>query len=168
MKKFLCILIMVFPLLCSLDFDMMPPPQNASFSPFVMTVGIEKPLENFKATSPFGYRFHPISGELDFHYGVDLKSEKKAPIFAVQNGVVLVSGNHKSYGKYIIIDHFNGFSTLYAHCSKLLKKEGERVEKGEKIAIIGKTGEATGEHLHFEIRFNGVRYDASYILDDIL
>ena len=132
-----------------------------------MTARIALPLENFEITSPFGYRFHPISGELDFHYGIDLKGEEKSPVFAVQGGVVVVADTHKSYGKYIVIDHFNGFSTLYAHCSKLIKSEGEKVKKGEKIAVTGKTGEATGEHLHFEIRFNGVRYDASYILNDM-
>jgi len=147
---------------------MMPPPRDATFSPFVMTAKITPPLEDFNITSPFGYRIHPISGEIDFHYGVDIKGERKSKIFAVQSGVVVVSDTHKSYGKYIVIDHFNGFSTLYAHCSKLLKKEGERVKKGEKIAVTGSTGEATGEHLHFEIRFNGVRYDASYVLNDML
>ncbi len=147
---------------------MMPPPQNATFSPFVMTVNIASPLEDYYITSPFGYRIHPISESLDFHYGIDMKGEKKASVFAVQSGVVVVSDTHKSYGKYIVIDHFNGFSTLYAHCSKLLKKHGDKVKKGEKIAVTGSTGEATGEHLHFEIRQNGVRYDASYILDDML
>lgn len=147
---------------------MMPPPENATFSPFVMTAKIFPPLEEYEITSPFGYRVHPITKELDFHYGIDLKGEKKASVYAVQSGVVVISDTHKSYGKYMVIDHFNGFSTLYAHCSKLLKKQGEKVKKGEKIGVTGSTGEATGEHLHFEMRLNGVRYDASYILNDML
>lgn len=163
MKKLFVFIVLfsVFFLFCSLklDFDIMPAPENASFAPIISTVSLFPPVERMEVTSPFGYRIHPISNELDFHYGVDFKSAEKSPVYAVQGGVVRVSENHKSYGNYIVIDHYNGFSSLYAHCSKLIKKQGDKVKRGDKIALVGHTGETTGSHLHFEVRLNGVRYD---------
>lgn len=124
------------------------------------------PLREARLTSPFGYRYHPISGQLDFHYGLDLAAPEKTPIYATVAGVVQIADTHESYGNYILIDHYNGFSTLYAHCNKLLVEEGDLVTRGEKIALVGQTGEATGNHLHFEIRLNGIRYDPLWILGD--
>jgi len=71
--------------------------------------------------------------------------------------VVIFSGWHYSYGNYIIVDHGGGIATLYAHCSKLLYSKGQAVSRGETIAQIGSTGYSTGNHLHFEVRVNGVR-----------
>lgn len=147
-------------------FENMPPPQNASFSPICTTIPFALPLREARLTSPFGYRYHPISGNLDFHYGLDLAAPEKAPIYAAVAGTVKTADTQDSYGHYIIIDHYNGFLTLYAHCSKLLVREGELVARGEKIALVGHTGEATGDHLHFEIHLNGVRYDPLWILGD--
>ena len=69
------------------------------------------------------------------------------------------AGFHESYGNYLILDHANGFTTLYAHCSRLLVRKGDRVKKGQLIGKIGATGAATGPHLHFELRLNGVCLD---------
>ena len=147
-------------------FENMPPPQNACFSPICTTIPFALPLREARLTSPFGYRYHPISGQLDFHYGLDLAAPEKTPIYAAVAGVVQISDIHPSYGNYLVIDHYNGFSTLYAHCSKLLVQKGDLVNRGQKIALVGQTGEATGNHLHFEIRLNGVRYDPLWILGD--
>ncbi len=151
------------PELC---FENMPPPQNASFSPICTTMPLALPLQEARLTSPFGYRYHPISGQLDFHYGLDLAAPEKTMIFAAVGGIVQVADTHDSYGNYLVIDHYNGFSTLYAHCSKLLVQKGDLVGRGEKIALVGHTGEATGDHLHFEIRLHGIRYDPLWILGD--
>ncbi len=76
---------------------------------------------------------------------------------AVQSGTVLVATYHYSYGNYVIVDHGNGTSTLYAHASKLLVSKGDKVSRGEQIAKVGTTGNSTGNHLHFEVRINGKR-----------
>jgi len=89
------------------------------------------------------------------HSGVDLKTKPKDIIYAVSDGVVTMSKNYSGYGKCIIIRHADGTETLYAHNSKNYVKEGEKVRGGQKIALTGKTGRATTEHLHFEVRKNG-------------
>ena len=89
------------------------------------------------------------------HTGVDLKTKPNDPIYAVADGVVTMSKNYSGYGKCIILKHADGTETLYAHNSKNYVKEGEKVRGGQKIALTGKTGRATTEHLHFEVRKNG-------------
>ncbi len=91
------------------------------------------------------------------HKGWDICSPKGTAIYASKAGTVIVSGwSTSGYGKYIVIDHGNGYSTLYSHCSELYVKVGDKVNAGETIAAVGMTGRATGNHLHFEIRINGV------------
>ena len=89
------------------------------------------------------------------HTGVDLKTKANDPIYAVGDGVVTMSKNYSGYGKCIIIKHADGTETLYAHNSKNYVKEGEKVKSGQQIALTGRTGRATTEHLHFEVRKNG-------------
>lgn len=89
------------------------------------------------------------------HTGVDLKTKPNDPIYAVSDGVVTMSKNYSGYGKCIIIKHADGTETLYSHNSKNYVKEGEKVKGGQKIALTGKTGRATTEHLHFEVRKKG-------------
>ena len=106
-------------------------------------------------TSPFGYRIHPIWGIRMFHSGIDISGSYGDPIYAVNDGRVIFSGWQSGYGKVVIIDHGNGMSTLYAHCSQLLVNEGDQVKRGQLIGRVGSTGWSTGNHLHFEIRRNG-------------
>lgn len=138
------------------DFDLLPPPAQADFSPYRMTVPLEPPLASLKVNSPFGWRFHPISGELDFHTGTDLAAGEGEAIKAVLAGLVETAGYDESYGNYLVIDHFNGFTSLYAHCSRLLVQAGDRVRRGEIVAKVGATGDATGPHLHLELRMKGI------------
>lgn len=102
-------------------------------------------------SSTFGYRINPFSGRRELHDALDIAGAGGygSPIYAANNGVVIVSGWHYSYGYYIVINHNNGYYTLYAHCSKLIAKEGQTVAKGQQIANMGMTGDATGPHLHF-------------------
>lgn len=113
--------------------------------------------EHYKITSDFGGRSHPITGVWHNHGGTDIAAPNGTDILSSNDGVVIFAGFHWSYGNYIIVDHGGGIATLYAHCSRLLAGEGQPVSKGEAIAKIGSTGESTGNHLHYEVRVNGVR-----------
>jgi len=93
------------------------------------------------------------------HYALDVAIGAGTPIYAANDGTVLISGEHSSYGYYILIDHGNGMATLYAHCSALLVKAGQTVSRGQTIGKVGTTGFSKGNHLHFEVRKNGVRVD---------
>lgn len=116
-------------------------------------------------SSPFGMRNHPIKKVNKVHEGVDLSSSKGDPILAAASGKVEYSGYNSGYGYHIIIDHKNGYRTIYAHSSKLLVKEGELVKKGQKIALVGSTGVSTGPHLHFEIRIGNTPVDPTKYID---
>jgi len=95
-----------------------------------------------------------------YHYGIDIANSIGTPIYAADDGYVLLAGQDTwGYGLQIVIDHGNGFRTRYAHLSKILVKAGQAVKRGEKIALMGNTGRSTGPHLHFEIIKNGVPVD---------
>ena len=91
------------------------------------------------------------------HSGVDIAGPSSNKIYAAASGVVIISGWQSGYGRTVLIDHGNGYRTRYGHASKLYVSSGERVERGEVIAMVGSTGRSTGPHLHFEILRNGVR-----------
>lgn len=105
----------------------------------------------------FGWRRHPITGRKNYHGGTDLAAPGGSPILAAESGTVIIASRHWSYGNYVVIDHGGGLATLYAHSSRLLVSKGQHVERGQKIALVGTTGSSTGNHLHFEVRKNGVR-----------
>ncbi len=106
-------------------------------------------------TSPFGYRIHPILGRKIFHEGIDIANKKGTLVHATADGVVSDTKYSSSFGNNILIDHKYGFSTRYAHLSKLLVKDGQKVKKGEVIGLMGSTGRSTGTHLHYEVRRYG-------------
>lgn len=117
------------------------------------------PLEGtLRVTSNFGTRVHPITGKTHTHTGIDFGAPSGTPIYAAESGVVLVSQTWGTYGNCIIIDHGNGLWTLYGHIKNggLLVDKGDTVKKGDKIALVGSTGNSTGPHLHFEVRKNEV------------
>jgi len=111
------------------------------------------PSNRLKISSKFGWRI--LYGKDDFHYGIDLPAPYGTEIYAANDGTVLKARYSASYGYYILISHGGNLSTLYAHCSKLLVKQGDTVKRGQVIAKVGSTGNSTGYHLHFEVRVNG-------------
>ena len=117
-------------------------------------------------TSSFGSRLSPITGQPGFHYGLDLAADEGTPITAFADGTVRETGE-SGYGLYIIVDHADGFATLYAHCSSISAKVGDKVTCGEQIAQVGQTGNATGPHLHLELWHNGAALDPADYLDAV-
>lgn len=98
------------------------------------------------------------------HYAMDIAISAGTPIYAANDGSVVTATWHSSYGNYIVLDHGNGKSTLYAHCSGLAVSSGQSVSKGQVIGYVGSTGYSTGNHLHFEFRVNGQKVNpANYV-----
>ena len=108
------------------------------------------PLKAGTLTSPYGERNY--NGSQQFHKGMDIAAEQDSEIAAVWNGTVIVAEQEPSYGNYIILQHDDGYTTLYAHCNKLLVQKGDIVKAGNVIALVGQTGDADGCHLHLEIK----------------
>ena len=113
------------------------------------------PAEGGWFSSLFGTRTHPISGNKEYHMGVDLAGRSGMQVTSVASGIVTWSGPNQGYGNLVEISHGNGYVTRYAHNEENLVNVGEKVEKGEVIAIMGSTGRSTGTHVHFEVVRNG-------------
>jgi murein DD-endopeptidase MepM/ murein hydrolase activator NlpD len=116
-------------------------------------------------TSGFGYRHSPFTDKREFHKGLDIANRKGTKIVAAADGVVTFVGPRGLFGNLLIVDHGHGITTRYAHLEKPLLKRGDRVARGETIALMGNTGRSTGSHLHYEVRLNGVPVNPSkYIM----
>ena len=112
----------------------------------------------YKLSSKYGYRWHPVTGTWKLHTGIDISSSGiyGARIVAADDGTVSLSGWNGGYGWCVVINHGNGYSTLYAHMKAASSlKKGQAVTKGSTVGYVGSTGTSTGPHLHFEIRQNG-------------
>jgi len=103
----------------------------------------------------FGRQVHPRFGTETVRHGVDIEAEEGAIIRAVHSGAVLYRGWLRGYGNLIILDHGQGYYTLYAHASEVVVEEGERVKVGQGIARVGETGSVDGPRLYFEVRYQG-------------
>jgi murein DD-endopeptidase MepM/ murein hydrolase activator NlpD len=115
-----------------------------------------RPVATGYDSSGFGTRIDPFTGRRTQHDGVDFVAPVGTPIVAAAGGVVVASEFHHDYGNMIDVDHGNGLKTRYAHASKVFVKVGDIVKAGERIALVGRTGRATGAHLHFEVHVNDV------------
>lgn len=120
---------------------------------------LASPLEFSRVTSGFATRIHPIFQTRRAHRGVDYGAPQGTPVRAVSNGIVDFAGRQNGYGNVVEIRHPGGRSTLYAHLSRIDVRKGQRIEQGQGIGAVGATGWATGPHLHFEFRVNGVHQD---------
>ena len=129
-------------------------------------LGLEETAEPVQGvlTSDYGYRDHPVSGDFRFHKGVDLGAVSGTDIVAFAGGTVAYTGRNDTCGLYFRLDHGNGVSTFYCHCSELKILDGQTVETGQVVAKVGQTGNATGPHLHFAVIKDGVYLDPLYYI----
>lgn len=127
--------------------------------------------QDYTITSPFGYREDPITGQISFHSGTDIAAPEATPILAAADGIVVdanaIDPWGESYGYYVKIQHDETYETLYAHCLTVFVVDGQEVQQGEVIALVGSTGNSTGNHLHFEVREDGVAVDAMEFFEKI-
>ena len=113
-------------------------------------------------TDRFGYRQDPGGSGTRFHYGLDIAADEGAVITAFASGTVTAVGDSAELGNYVTVQHEGGFATLYAHCSRITASSGQQVRPGDPIAEVGRTGNATGPHLHFELHKDGVYVNPIY------
>ncbi len=117
------------------------------------------PVKNYRINSDFGWR------HWKYHYGVDFGVNTGDSVYACFDGMVRIAKRSKSYGYTVVIRHYNGLETLYAHLSKLLVHPNQKVKSGDLIALSGNTGHSTGPHLHFETRYLGGPFNPNHILN---
>ena len=114
-----------------------------------------RPCSYTKLTSPFGMRESPTTGASTYHQGVDLSAPAGTPIYATRAGIVTTATYGSAAGYYVTINHGDGFSSIYMHMTNYVVSAGQAVSAGQLIGYVGKTGVATGNHLHFGIAYNG-------------
>ena len=125
------------------------------------------PVLDGRITSDFGMRLHPIFKRYRKHPGIDFAAKAGAPIYAAADGIIKLAKYNGGYGNCVIIDHLYGFESRYGHMQKILVRRGQRVERGDKIGLVGKTGIATAPHLHFEVHYKGKEVNPRhYFFDD--
>lgn len=120
---------------------------------------LSSPVEFSRISSGFSMRFHPILQKWRAHLGTDFAASTGTPARTIGDGVVEFSGVQNGYGNVVFIKHRNGHETVYAHLSKISVQRGQNVTQGQQIGLVGSTGWATGPHLHFEFRVNGIQQD---------
>jgi murein DD-endopeptidase MepM/ murein hydrolase activator NlpD len=120
---------------------------------------LSSPMEFSRVTSGFAMRFHPVLHRWRAHLGVDYGAETGTPVRTVGEGVVEFAGQQNGFGNVVVVKHNKTDETLYAHLSRIDVKLGQTVDQGQRIGAVGATGWATGPHLHFEFRVNGVHQD---------
>ena len=133
--------------------------KGTTFAAYTVSAPVTVPVENARLTSPFGYRTNPVSGNYGFHTGIDLAAPEGTPVAAAFSGKVTDSGENDVWGKYVLLEHSDGFETYYCHLSDIYAPEGTVLRGGETLGLVGSTGWSTGPHLHFEVRIDGIRVD---------
>ncbi len=138
--------------------------KGTSFAEYFVNAEPILPVQGARITSRFGYRTHPITGNYGFHTGLDLAAAEGTPIAAVFYGKIKKIGEDDSWGKYVLVEHSDGFETFYCHLSEIYVENDTVIRQGETVGLVGSTGMSTGPHLHFEVRINGVRVDPELLL----
>lgn len=140
-------------------------PSNVSYEYYEL--GLNQTIAPVRGTvtSNFEYRTSPITGKREFHLAMDIAAKEGTEILAFADGTVRYIGESDEFGQYLMLDHANGVSTFYAHCSKLLVRKGQTVVCGQTVALVGHTGKATGSHLHLTVLKDNIRLDPAYYVD---
>lgn len=123
-----------------------------------LTIPCFLPLKDFADTrisSGFGTRRHPLSGIIKHHNGIDISSPVRE-VVATATGIIKETCYDNGLGYFVIIDHQNSYQTTYGHLSKILVQEGQQINILENIGMVGSTGASTGNHIHYEVRKNGI------------
>tara|TARA_B110001450_G_scaffold147722_1_gene138118 strand:+ start:2569 stop:3303 length:735 start_codon:yes stop_codon:yes gene_type:complete len=118
---------------------------------------------NFRISSKFGNRTHPVYKTNKFHAGIDLAAAVNTPVYSIKSGVIIQSGFVRGYGNYVIVEHNDGYKSAYAHLNSIKVKKSQKISNGEVIGTVGKTGTATGYHLHFELIKSDKKIDPLFI-----
>jgi len=119
-----------------------------------MMLPLGAPVKDMRITSPFGVRSDPFFKTPAMHSGIDFGGKEGTPLYATSAGRVIQAGPRGDYGDTVEVDHGLGFSTLYAHLSKINVEKGDIIDEGTKVGLAGSTGRSTGPHLHYEVRYN--------------
>jgi murein DD-endopeptidase MepM/ murein hydrolase activator NlpD len=106
-------------------------------------------------SSSMGNRADPLTGEKDFHPGLDISADKGDPVYATADGKVVSAAMAGNYGNLVVVDHGYGIETRYGHLSAFKVRDGQAVKRGDLLGLVGATGRTTGSHLHYEVRANG-------------
>ena len=124
------------------------------------------PTKNYRISSKFGYRYHPITGKYTLHKGIDMAAPQGTPIFATRAGYVSTTAYQEGgAGYYVSINHGDGYRSIYMHMTHYIVKKGDYVEAGQIIGYVGSTGGSTGPHLHFGISYDGTYVDPQLYID---
>ena len=136
--------------------------ENTRYGLYMQTFGSRQAYGNpfdfawlGRVSSLYGYRKHPMTGAKNLHRGVDIGAPAGTEIHAIQDGRAVSAGENGNYGLCVIVEDDKGYSSLYAHCSRLDVRAGQRVKRGDVIATVGSTGSSTGAHLHLETKLDG-------------
>ena len=122
------------------------------------------PLDGGTLTSAYGERIHPISGENEFHAGVDIAAPAGTALAAMYDGEVTEVGENDSIGRYVRLRHGGGIEVLYGHCEEVTVRQGDTVKGGDTVALVGSTGISTGNHVHVSVKVDGVTCDPAALV----
>lgn len=157
------------PAVIHMDYNGPAMPENTTMDQYNLGLAeTVSPLEGAAGcwvSSDYGWREHPVYGDDRFHNGVDLAVNDGTDVKCFADGTVDYIGESPIYGLYTQVSHGNGVTSFYAHCSKLLVQQGQTVQMGDVIALSGETGNATGPHLHFELKKDGVLLNPLYYVE---
>ena len=121
-----------------------------------------------EVSSEYGYRINPVTGVYTLHNGIDIAANIGEKVYAALDGVVYTAEYDSGFGKHVIIEHSGGLRTVYAHLSEMKVEEGEKIDKGAVVGLVGSTGRSTGPHLHFEVLRDGKSLNPRYLLPTVL
>ncbi len=139
------------------------PPQGATAVNLLTNHIPSPPLSVGTLTSGYGYRDDPMGQGQQFHHGVDIAAPYGTPIAALFYGTVKTVGEEASLGRYVVLDHGAGVQVMYAHCAEIIAPQGAVVRGGETVALVGSTGDSTGNHVHIQVTGDGLIYNPTAI-----